>query len=77
MPLTADQRCARARLAAHRRHHPNDPPPDPATAELEQRANQAVIETLLARAPRLTAAQCAEVARLFPVRQPIGVEEAT
>jgi len=70
MTLSADERHARARLAAQRRWHPNDPPPDPAAAELEERANQDAIDALVGRARRMTEAEREDVGRRFRAARP-------
>jgi hypothetical protein len=70
MTLTPDERTARARLAAHRRWHPNEPPRDPAMAEMEERANQAAIDVVVARMSRMTAAEREEVGHRFRLARP-------
>jgi hypothetical protein len=65
MPLTAEQRSARATLAAIRRHHGDDAElPDDAAA-LEAAALDKHIDELVARAPRMTEDQAARLRRLF------------
>ncbi len=60
MPLTAEQRTARARLAADARHHPGADP-----AELERERTEAAIADIIRRAPDMTAEQRARVGRMF------------
>jgi hypothetical protein len=64
MPLTADQRRARAQLAALRRHHPDADLPA-AAAELDRAALDKHIDEVVARAPRMTSAQADRLRRLF------------
>jgi hypothetical protein len=66
VPMTAEQRRARARLAANTRHHPDDPEltADDA-AELERVALDRHIDELVAKAGRMTSEQADRVRRLF------------
>jgi len=65
VPLNASERAARARLAAHRRHHglaasvPSD------AAEIEQVALDRHIDELVARAPQMTPEQRDRLRRSF------------
>ena len=66
MPMTAEQRRARARLAANTRHHPDEPEltADDAAA-LERAALDKHIDEVVARAPRMTPEQADRLRRLF------------
>jgi hypothetical protein len=66
VPMTAEQRSARARLAANTRHHPDNPEltADDA-AELERIALDRHIDELVAQAPRMTPEQADRLRRLF------------
>ena len=73
MPLSADQRRARARLAAHRRWHPGedlDELTEQCYRELEGSRTDRDIDALVARAPRMTPEQIARLRRL--VNQPVA-----
>ena len=71
MPLTAEQRRARAQLAAHKRHHGDDDAdlPDQA-AQLEQATLDKHIDDLVARADRMTPEQADRLRRLFQYGPP-------
>jgi hypothetical protein len=60
MPLTDEQRRDRASRAADARWHPGADP-----ADLERARNDAAIEEILARAPKMTAEQAARVRHIF------------
>jgi hypothetical protein len=64
--LSPEQRHARARLAANRRHHPDDPEltADDA-AELERAALDRHIDELVAKAGRMSSEQSDTLRRLF------------
>jgi hypothetical protein len=66
MPLTAEQRRRRARLAANTRHHPDDPDltADDAAA-LEAVALDRHIAEVVSRATRMTPEQADRLWRLF------------
>ena len=66
MPMTAEQRSARARLAANTRHHPDNPEltADDA-AELERAARDRAIDDIVAQAPKMTPEQADRLRRLF------------
>jgi hypothetical protein len=71
MPLNAEERSGRARLAAYRRHHPDKPEMLPSdAAEIEHAANDRAIDDIVARAPRMTAEQAARVGRVFKYAAP-------
>ena len=66
MPLDAEQRRRRARLAANTRHHPDKPELTEAdAAEFERAADDRAIDAIVARAPRMTAEQAARVRQVF------------
>ena len=71
VPLNAEQRRARARLAANSRHHPDQPE---LTAEdaagLEQATLDRHIDALVARAGRMTPEQADRLRRLFQYGPP-------
>jgi hypothetical protein len=67
MPLTADQRKARAQLAAIRRHHGAGAEVPDAAAELEAATLEKHISEVIARAPMLTPEQGERLRRLFPL----------
>jgi len=74
MSLTAEQRSARARLAATRRHHPDNPElaaahqaaVDDATISRHVDA----IEAIVRKAPAMTPEQAAKIGRLFTYIDP-------
>ncbi len=71
MPLNAEQRRGRARLAAHRRHHPDEPGLLPAdAAEIDRTATDRAIDEIVARAGRMTPEQAARVGRMFTYIDP-------
>jgi hypothetical protein len=74
MPLNAEQRRARGRLAANTRHHPDQPELTAAdAAEFERAATDKSIDEIVARAPKMTPEQAARVGRIFryaPPRDP-------
>jgi hypothetical protein len=74
MPLNAEQRTARARLAAVRRHHGPDADLPSDAAEIEQAALDRHIDELIASWPRMTAEQAA---RLRPLVNPPAKRGAT
>jgi hypothetical protein len=65
VPLTSEQRRARAQLAAHRRHHGDDAELPDQAAQLEQASTDKHIDELVARAPRMTSEQADRLRRLF------------
>jgi hypothetical protein len=65
VPLTAEQRTARARKAADARHHPGADP-----AELERERTDRAIDDIVARAPAMTAEQAARISRMFTYIDP-------
>jgi hypothetical protein len=71
MPLSPEQRQARARVAINRRHHPDKPELVAAdVAELEQAATDRVIDDIVARAPKMTPEQAARIGQLFRYAAP-------
>jgi hypothetical protein len=70
MPLDAERRRNRARVAANTRHHPDEPALTAAdAAELERAANDRAIDEIVARAPTMTPEQAARVGRIFRYAQ--------
>lgn len=71
MPLSPEQRQARARVAVNKRHHPDKPELVAAdVAELDRAATDRVIDEIVARAPKMTAEQAARVGRIFRYAPP-------
>lgn len=67
MPLSPEERRARAQLAAHSRWHgKHAAPSDAAAAALERAALDRRIDELLAAAPRMSADQVDRLAALLP-----------
>jgi hypothetical protein len=65
VPLTAEQRVARAKLAAARRHYGDDAVLPPDAAELERTALDRHIAAVTARAGQMTPEQVATIRRVF------------
>jgi hypothetical protein len=71
MPLNPEARRARARLAAHRRHHPGedlDALTEECYAELAASRADEAIDDLVAAAPKMTDEQIARLRRLVAPR---------
>jgi hypothetical protein len=65
MSLTAEERRARAQLAAHRRHHGDAADLPDEAADLERAALDRSIADLVAKAPRMTPEQRDRLRRAF------------
>jgi uncharacterized protein (DUF1778 family) len=71
MPLSAEERRARARVAINTRHHPDKPELVAAdAAELERARTDRIIDEIVKRAPPLTAEQATKLSRLFAYIDP-------
>ncbi|MDP9434941.1 MAG: hypothetical protein M3P93_07010 [Actinomycetota bacterium] len=65
--MTPDERSTRARLAAKRRHHPDDPETDRLAADFKADRLAAYIQRVVDGAPPLTAEQRDRLALLLKV----------
>jgi hypothetical protein len=63
--MTPDERSARARVAAQRRHHPDDPETDRLAADFKADRLAAYIQRLVDESPPLTADQRDRLALLL------------
>ncbi len=63
--MTPDERSARARVAAQRRHHPDDPETDRLAADFKADRLAAYIQRVVDEAPPLTAHQRDRLALLL------------
>jgi hypothetical protein len=70
VPLTSEQRRARAQLAAHRRHHGDGAELPDQAAQLERATLDRHIDELVARASRMTPEQADRLRRLFAYGPP-------
>ncbi len=64
-PMTEDQRSTRGKIAAGRRHHPDDPATEKMAAEFKADRAAQYIQRLVDSAPQLSAEQCARLAVLL------------